>query len=45
MEKTKKVGNIYLTVTYEEKEEAKKLGARWDGSRKKWYIPTAVIEY
>lgn len=29
---------IYLKVPYEEKEEAKKYGARWDPSRKKWYL-------
>ena len=29
---------IYLHVPYEEKDKAKKLGAKWDASRKKWYI-------
>lgn len=27
----------YLNVSFEEKEEAKSKGARWDVSRKKWY--------
>lgn len=30
-------GRIYLQVPFEEKEEAKALGARWDPARKKWY--------
>lgn len=30
--------NIYLNVPYSEKDEAKKMGARWDAKRKKWYI-------
>jgi len=29
---------IYLNVPYEKKEEAKILGAKWDASKKKWYI-------
>jgi len=29
---------IYLDVPYEKKDPIKKLGARWDTSRKKWYI-------
>jgi len=32
------VKNIYLDVPYERKEEAKMLGAKWDVSKKKWYI-------
>lgn len=28
---------IYLKVSYGEKDEAKKLGARWDMNKKKWY--------
>lgn len=28
----------YLNVPYHEKDEAKKLGARWDNVEKKWYI-------
>ena len=29
---------IYLNVPYSEKDEAKQLGAKWDSSKKKWYI-------
>ncbi len=32
-------GRIYLNVPYSEKEDAKALGARWDGDRKLWYAP------
>lgn len=28
----------YLTVPYAEKDEAKTLGARWDPTRKRWYV-------
>lgn len=31
---------VILNVPYEEKEEAKALGARWDLARKTWYIPS-----
>jgi len=30
--------NIYLKVPFEEKDEAKKMGAKWDTKKKKWYI-------
>ena len=30
---------IYLNVPYNEKDEAKNLGAKWDNDKKKWYIP------
>jgi hypothetical protein len=29
---------IYLAVPFEEKDEVKKLGAKWDNNEKKWYI-------
>jgi len=29
----------YLEVPFREKDAAKALGARWDGSAKKWYVP------
>ena len=29
---------IYLKVPYDEKDDAKKLGAKWDKSKKRWYI-------
>ena len=39
---------IYLTVSYDQKEEAKSLGAKWDPSKKLWYAPdetyTKLIE-
>ena len=28
---------LYLNVPYSEKEEAKKLGAKWNPEKKKWY--------
>ena len=30
---------IYLSVPYEEKDQAKKLGAKWDPIERKWYAP------
>lgn len=33
------VSNTYLDVPFKEKDEAKALGARWDGGAKKWYVP------
>tara|TARA_Y100000816_G_scaffold46477_1_gene29222 strand:- start:1333 stop:2190 length:858 start_codon:yes stop_codon:yes gene_type:complete len=29
---------VYLEVHFSEKDDAKKLGARWDPSKKKWYV-------
>lgn len=29
----------YLNVPYAQKDQAKALGARWDATQKKWYIP------
>tara|TARA_B000000475_G_scaffold272161_1_gene272257 strand:- start:7651 stop:8334 length:684 start_codon:yes stop_codon:yes gene_type:complete len=29
---------IYLKVPYDEKDEAKKMGGKWDKSKKRWYI-------
>ena len=34
----KKNNKIYLNVPYSNKDEAKKLGSRWDAEKKKWYI-------
>nr|DAH89341.1 MAG TPA: hypothetical protein [Caudoviricetes sp.] len=42
VEKTEQKGPIYLNVPYDEKEDAKSLGARWDGDKKKWYIPEGI---
>lgn len=33
---------IYLNVPYAQKDEAKALGAKWDASNKKWYIPGSL---
>lgn len=30
---------IYINVSYDEKEKAKSLGAKWDPQKKKWYAP------
>jgi hypothetical protein len=35
-------GRTYLKVPYGEKEAAKKAGAKWDGSVRKWYVPDGV---
>lgn len=32
----------YLNVPFEEKEEAKCLGARFDVARKQWYVPDGI---
>ena len=32
---------VYLDVPYSDKDEAKRLGARWDGAQKRWYAGTA----
>jgi len=33
---------LYLEVPFAEKDQAKKLGARWDPALKKWYAPHGV---
>jgi ribonuclease HI len=35
---------IYLKVAYEQKDDAKLLGAKWDFKKKKWYIDKNVSE-
>ena len=37
--KPTKVSGTELKVPFEQREEAKKLGARWDGTRKSWVLP------
>lgn len=32
----------YLSVPYDDKDAAKSAGARWDGERKKWYMPAGA---
>lgn len=34
----------YLDVPFKEKDQAKSLGARWDGAAKKWYVPSDLNE-
>ena len=33
---------IYVKIPYEEKEHGKRLGAKWDPKKKKWYIPPTL---
>lgn len=33
-----KINKIYLNVSYQEKDNAKEKGAKWDATKKKWYI-------
>jgi hypothetical protein len=35
-------GKVFLNVPYAEKDAAKSLGARWDGTKRKWYIPAGL---
>ena len=35
---------VYLAVPFSDKEEAKQLGAKWDGNTKQWYAPNGEIE-
>lgn len=37
-------GRLWLDCPREEKDEAKKLGARWDVERVKWFVPDGVDE-
>jgi hypothetical protein len=32
----------YLNVPFLQKDDAKALGARWDGNKKRWYVPQGV---
>ena len=36
--KVKEKKRIYLNVPFGEKDEAKQMGARWESSKKRWYI-------
>lgn len=42
IDRKSKPGMNFLNVPYAEKDEAKRLGARWDATRKKWYVPNGV---
>ncbi len=33
---------LYLACPYEEKDDAKELGAWWDPDAKKWYVPDGI---
>lgn len=33
---------VFLTVPYAEKDAAKSLGARWNPTRRRWYVPDGV---
>ncbi len=35
-------GRTYLNCPYSQKDACKKLGARWDPFKKKWYVPASV---
>ena len=32
----------YLNCTFDDKEECKSLGGKWDGDAKKWFVPEGV---
>jgi hypothetical protein len=36
-------GRCYLHVEYREKNDYKKLGARWDGSKSQWYVESDCL--
>jgi hypothetical protein len=39
------MGRVYLNVKYENKDDAKLLGAWWDADKKKWYAPNNSAKY
>jgi predicted CopG family antitoxin len=39
------LNRVYLNVPFEEKEEAKKLGCKWDGDTKSWFSDKFIPEY
>ncbi|KAF1028145.1 MAG: DNA primase TraC [Acinetobacter bereziniae] len=38
-DQSKSAEKIFLTVDYKDKNEVKKLGAKWDKNEKSWYVP------
>ena len=32
----------YISVLFQEKDDAKSLGAKWDGEKRQWYIPENI---
>lgn len=39
---TKATSNVSLKVPFNEKEQAKSLGARWNAEAKHWYVPQGI---
>src|SRR5206468_6262201 len=33
------MANVYLTVSFRDKDRAKALGAKWDVAQRQWYVP------
>jgi len=44
VEEKEDISKIYINCPYSEKDEAKQLGAKWDCTEKKWYIPSELID-
>ena len=42
---TKENDRVYLKVAYDDKDDAKRLGAWWDVENKKWYAPNGSSKY
>ena len=42
---TSNIVQIYCGVKYENKDDAKMLGAKWDTNLKKWYFSHDVVEF
>jgi hypothetical protein len=36
---------VYLNVRYDDKDDAKSMGAWWDPEQKKWYAPNNTLKY
>ncbi|WP_082551016.1 DUF5710 domain-containing protein [Pseudorhodoferax sp. Leaf265] len=36
------MSRTFLTVAFREKDAAKALGARWDGTESRWYVPDGL---
>lgn len=41
-ERQREVDRVYLDVPFEEKDEVKALGARWDRDGRSWYVPPGI---
>jgi len=42
---TSNIIHLYCGVKYEQKDEAKKLGAKWDANRKAWYFKYDLLKF